>query len=51
MHDVVERRMDLNLIGCRASIHTPYAIQARMEYGVWLKPRMERYGIYIPYGS
>src|SRR5438045_621507 len=24
----------------RASIHTPYAIQACMEYGIWLKPHM-----------
>ena len=39
----------LGLHGCRASIHTPYAIRACMEYGVWLKPRMELYGIYIPY--
>jgi hypothetical protein len=25
----------------RLSIHIPYSIQARMEYGIWNAPRME----------
>ena len=33
----------------RASIYTLYAIRACMEYGVWLEPRMELYGLHNLY--
>ncbi|KAH7113010.1 hypothetical protein B0J13DRAFT_657547 [Dactylonectria estremocensis] len=33
----------------RLSIHIPYSIQARMEYGIWNAPRMEAYSIRMEY--
>ncbi|KAH7113633.1 hypothetical protein EDB81DRAFT_669997, partial [Dactylonectria macrodidyma] len=33
----------------RLSIHTPYSIQARMEYGIWNVPHMEAYSIRMEY--